>query len=241
MKVGSDALRALALLGSSPLSFNDMDFFVDDPGSMKTCKRRARACAKKMRQRATGGARVAVLKPATKKSTRRSARTMTPCAYKGKLRTTSEIRMASDCSGIGTEIIAAEMLGLESRVRHCFASDADETVQKILEFNFPRLEKIHDSAGHVFNGSEPVHYYGNTAPCTTFSTAGLQDRVQRKGRGGPKPERHQQQQQHLAAPRRDMQHVCSENAQCPCVSRARKPVCPSIARRVLTMRMARAF
>ena len=84
--------------------------------------------------------------------------------------------MGSDCSGYGTEIVAAELLGIGHRVEHVFASENDSKVREILRWNHPHLRMIYDDVSHVYGDDTPrVDLYGNTSPCQSFSCAGRQD------------------------------------------------------------------
>jgi site-specific DNA-cytosine methylase len=87
------------------------------------------------------------------------------------------IRVGSDCSGIGTEVLALESIGaLADRTAHVFASEKDPAVRKILTHNHPRIQTVYEDVTQRRTATTPAtDLYFNTSPCTTFSTMGKQE------------------------------------------------------------------
>jgi hypothetical protein len=92
---------------------------------------------------------------------------------------TSLIRVGSDCSGVGTEVLALECIpSLAERVVHAFASEKDPKVRHILKTNHPHIRYIYEDVTERDVQKAPAtDLYFNTSPCTTFSLMGKQDRT----------------------------------------------------------------
>ena len=87
-----------------------------------------------------------------------------------------KIHVASDCSGIGTDILALESIPcLDRQVVHEFASEKDPKVRRVLTYNFPSIRHVYDDCTTRKNAqASRTDLYFNTSPCTTFSLMGKQ-------------------------------------------------------------------
>jgi hypothetical protein len=86
-----------------------------------------------------------------------------------------EITFGSDCSGYGTEVLAAEALGLKRRARFVFACEKDPAVRSILTHNTKHERVDEDVTTKDMDTLPHVNNYTNGSPCTTFSLEGKQE------------------------------------------------------------------
>ena len=98
----------------------------------------------------------------------------------GREKTTTRalIKFGSDCSGYGTEVLAAEALGLRKRARFVFACEKDPVTRSILTYNTKHDRVDEDVTTRSLKEVGHVHNYTNGSPCTTFSTEGKQERLE---------------------------------------------------------------
>lgn len=88
-------------------------------------------------------------------------------------RFTHPIRVGSDCSGYGSEVLACEAISaMSGRLDFVFASEQDPHVRAILMHNCPHKKVYHDVTTRTSVSDTDI--YVNTSPCTTFSSMGLQ-------------------------------------------------------------------
>ena len=87
---------------------------------------------------------------------------------------THPIRVGSDCSGYGSEVLACETISaMAGRLDFVFASEQDPHVRAILAQNCPHKKVYHDVTTRTSASATDI--YVNTSPCTTFSSTGLQE------------------------------------------------------------------
>lgn len=82
------------------------------------------------------------------------------------------VRVGSDCTGLGTEILAFEGLQLQHPVVHCFASEKDEAIQAVLKASHSIKHVYTDVTERNVNSTPVVDIYVNTSPCQPFSMMG---------------------------------------------------------------------
>ena len=88
------------------------------------------------------------------------------------------IRVGSDCTGLGAEGYAFNLLGLEHRTEYLFASEKDAVTRNVFESNHPKCQKVYESCCLVdrdLANVPAVDCYIAGAPCQSWSLAGKQE------------------------------------------------------------------
>ena len=111
--------------------------------------------------------------------------TMDKCLAKVKEgRHEDPIIVGSDCSGIGADMFAFKLLGIDNRIEHKFASEKDPVTRKTYEANHTGLNKMYESCTLDKRpvGSVPrVTIYVAGPPCQPFSGAGRREGLKDTG------------------------------------------------------------
>ena len=86
----------------------------------------------------------------------------------------TKIRVASDCSGLGTEVLAFEGISaLKAKVVHVFASEIEPSVRAIFRASHKHVERFYrDVTQRSGAGAPDSDIYVNTSPCQPFSAMG---------------------------------------------------------------------
>ena len=84
--------------------------------------------------------------------------------------TKTTIKIASDCSGVGTDAFAAAELGLT--FRSVFASEIDASCRQVLRNHCDQPERILKAAGIGDKVSHDIDLYTVGMPCQPYSSAG---------------------------------------------------------------------
>ena len=90
-------------------------------------------------------------------------------------RTSETISVGSDCSGIGADMFAYKLLGLEDRTSHEFASEKDERTKAAYIANHGGAKTMYSTcslAGRKVEQVRHVTVYTAGPPCQAFSMAG---------------------------------------------------------------------
>ena len=84
------------------------------------------------------------------------------------------VTIASDCSGLGSDLLALKKFHRHSHIRHLFASDSSKQCRQVLRQTSPKPEQIfHDCSSkkrRCMTGSVTIYSAG--PPCQPFSTEG---------------------------------------------------------------------
>jgi hypothetical protein len=131
-----------------------MDFFPENPSSF-SIRHAGRKAVKAMR---TMSGKV-VIKKARKQTQPKFLHSM--------------IRVGSDCSGLGTEILALNGIpALTDRVVHVFASEIDVAVAAIFNASHKVKQIYSDVTTRCPRATPVTDIYVNTSPCQPFSMMG---------------------------------------------------------------------
>ena len=91
----------------------------------------------------------------------------------------SMIRVGSDCSGLGTEILAFNGIpALTDRVVHVFASEIDVAVAAIFNASHNVKQIYSDATTRCPHATPVTDIYVNTSPCQPFSMMGSGELVE---------------------------------------------------------------
>lgn len=94
------------------------------------------------------------------------------------------IRVGSDCSGLGAELFALKLLGLEHRIEHVFASEVDSRTRAVYLANHPTVNRMYASCtlkDRRVGGVPKVDHYVAGPPCQPYSLSGKRGGLQDAG------------------------------------------------------------
>ena len=100
----------------------------------------------------------------------------------GRLR--QNIRIGSDCSGLGADIFATKLLGIQDRIIHSFAPEVDEKTREAYLDNHRTCKNMYTSCAlqdRTVTGVPAVDLYICGPPCQPFSLSGNRGGLKDKG------------------------------------------------------------